>query len=123
MKFKAPKRLPEANVQAELYRLLRNNKFRCCLEYKTKTFQVEVIRIDCVVIDEFDNVILAIETKSSMRKEKRVNTGTKQFERYEKLGIPFCYCHNFAQIKPILIGLSRGIPAGVKFISNFDKLF
>lgn len=123
MKFIAPKRMPEANVQAELYRQLRNKGIRCCLEYKMKTPKGENVRVDCVIMDANDFIILLVETKSSKRENKRVNTGTRQYERYEDLGLPFTYCINTKDAEPIVEAVHRGlIPQGVKFIKDIRQL-
>lgn len=123
MKFIAPKRMPEANVQAELYRQLRNKGLRCCLEYKMKTPKGENVRVDCIIFDENNFIVLLVETKSSKRPDKRVNTGTRQFERYKDLGLPFTYCINTKDAEPIVEAVHRGlIPQGEKFIKDIRQL-
>ena len=65
MNFIKPKRMPEAVIQAELYRRLRNKGVRICLEYtaKCKIGRSGIVRLDAVIVKD-DEVIASIECKS-----------------------------------------------------------
>ena len=101
LKFIKPKRLPEANIQAEVYRQLRNKGIKCCLEYR---FYIEsmnsYIRADVIIIQN-DNIVAIIECKSR-KKEGNPNKDGRQYQKYRALGIPFIYCMTFKEVPKIV---------------------
>ena len=99
MKFIKPKRMPEANIQAELYRRLRSYNIPCCLEYRIKLPNgTGYCRADIVVIDGDSNIACIIEVKSRIKKKKPYEAG-RQYQNYESLGIPFMYCMGWWEIE------------------------
>ena len=101
MKFIKPKKLPEANIQAELYRQLRNNNIKCCLEYRIRIPEFKRnIRADIVVIKD-SRIIVIIEVKSRYGDDE-INKDSRQWKCYETLNVPIIYCMNFRQV-PITI--------------------
>ena len=98
MRFKKPNKIPEANVQAEIYRLLRNKNIKVCLEYRMECeSQGRHIRADIAVIHE-GNIICLIECKSR-KGSKGVNKQTRQYKAYKSIGVDFIYCLNWHEIK------------------------
>ena len=94
MDFIKPKRIPEANIQAEIYRFCRNNNIKVCLEYK-----VENCRLDIVIV-KHERIILIIETKSRKKeypKNKRYKT--KQINKYKKFEVPILVCASWYEIE------------------------
>ena len=78
MKFVKPKKIPEANIQAEIYHFCRNNNIRVCLEYSYKH-----CRFDIVIINDNDDIVLYIETKSHKKPNiKNKSYNTKQILKY-----------------------------------------
>ncbi len=96
MKFKAPKVLPEANTQAEIYRILRNKGIKCCLEYGMKCeYQNRNIRADIAVIKD-GYIICLVECKS---KGSSPDEEGRQYDAYDSLGVEFIYCMGWKEIK------------------------
>lgn len=95
--FTPPKRLPEANIQAELYRLLRNSNIKCCLEYRMLCKETDsFLRADIVTIK--NNRITSIIECKSRDNNFNVNTSGKQYYQYSTFGIPIFYCMNFKHV-------------------------
>jgi len=97
MKFIRPKKIPEANIQAEIYKNLRDLKIKCCLEYRFKTPLGYHMRADVAVIkDGF--VICFIECKS--RKDNRnIYKDGRQYKGYMSTGVETIYCMAWDEIK------------------------
>lgn len=93
MDFIRPKRLPEANIQAAIYKRLVDENIECYLEYRIKEFK---LRADLIVVKN-SKIICACEIKS-YKTLKNTNTNTKQFKKYFKLGIPIFYCSRLEQV-------------------------
>jgi hypothetical protein len=93
MEFERPKRIPEANIQAEIYKRLKELGIESILEYKFKEFK---LRADLIIIKN-DEIICACEIKS-WSKPREINSQGKQFQKYLKLGIPVFYCGRFEKI-------------------------
>lgn len=101
MKFIKPRRLPEANIQAEVYRQLRNQGIKCCLEYRIYIESMNChIRADVVIIQDGD-IIAIIECKSR-KEDGEPNKSGRQYKKYKELGIPFIYCMTFKQVPKII---------------------
>ena len=96
MQFIRPRRIPEANIQAEIYKRLKELGIESMLEYRFKEFR---LRADLIVIKN-NEVLCACEVKS--RVCKRPMTYGKQFQKYLKLGIPIFYCLNLQEIDKIV---------------------
>lgn len=96
--FVNPKRLPEANVQAELYSRLRNAGVNIMLEYRCAISSMNSnIRMDIAVI-QGKRIICAIECKSRA-KNKHVNIQSRQHHKYLSIGIPFIYCLSMGEVE------------------------
>lgn len=86
----------EATVQAQLYHLLTMKDVDLILEQtaptgeKTKTGRPEKIRIDIAVLNEDSDLICCIEVKRS--KDRKINKESRQYAKYQALGVPFMYC-------------------------------
>ena len=90
IKFIKPNRIPEANVQAEIYRKLRNRDIRCCLEYRMEVPEYgNYLRADIAVLVG-DYIACLIECKS--RVNGKVNKNGRQYKKYLSLGLPTIYC-------------------------------
>lgn len=90
MKYTRPKRLPEANIQAQLYMRLYQEKIPCTLEYK-----VPGSRFDVVVHDhERIKCIIEIKSMTLKSREKRLRGERiyRQIVRYESHGVPVVQC-------------------------------
>ena len=101
VKFIRPNRLHEANVQAEVYRQLRNNDIKCCLEYRIHCPKYNcIVRADIVIIR--DGLITAIIECKSRKSDKKPNYSGRQYKKYKSIGIPVIYCMDFKQAINIL---------------------
>lgn len=92
MKFIRPKRLPEANIQAEFYHRCRGIGLRLCLEYK-----YEHCRFDAVMIGDDDMVYAIVEFKSRIYPIDGVYD-TKQIRKYSQYNIPIVLCFSYKEI-------------------------
>ncbi len=101
MKYIKPKKLAEANVQAELYRQLKNNDIDCVLEYAVHVPLLNCgMRIDVIIISKGE-IIAAIECKSRGA-DRTINRRGRQYRKYQTLGVPFFYCMNIDEIPKIV---------------------
>ena len=95
----------EATIQAEIYRLLKNDSINCYLEIKIKNPYRKLNSIvDIVICDSDDNIIYFIEVKARDR-DKAVKTSkakAPQKLRYKEISeyydIPFLYCYGKDEI-------------------------
>lgn len=97
LEFIPPKRLPEANIQAELYRKLRDTNIKCCLEYRmfckeTNSF----IRVDAITL--LDGRITSFIECKSRNDNFQVAIEGSQYQKYKTFGIPIFYCMNFKHV-------------------------
>ncbi len=91
LKYEFKKRLPEANIQAEIYSRLRAIDIQCCLEYKIWINSLQASsRADIVIIR--DGYIIAIIEVKSRKVGSKPNKNGRQYQKYEAIGIPFIYC-------------------------------
>ena len=97
-------RLPEANIQAEIYHQLRVFKMRCILEYK-----VGDSRFDLALLNE-DMAIVAIIEVKSYAIDKMPNIRTAQIKKYKKYGIPIHVIGRMKGIPGLVDRLSRKYP-------------
>ena len=98
MKFTPPTKIPESNVQAEIYRQLRNRGIKCCLEYRMECAKYSRhIRADIAIVKE-DEIICLVECKSR-KVGAKLNINTRQFNCYRSLGVDFFYCLGWHEIK------------------------
>lgn len=81
--FNQPRRISEANIQAELYRQLKMRQIDSYLEYRVRG----VGRLDIVVIDR-GYIACIVECKSYSKSSKEANYATKQIAKYKALGVP-----------------------------------
>lgn len=100
MKFIQPKRLPEANVTAELYVRLKQEDISCLLEYKVKGCRFDVIII------QGDDIVCIVEVKSRSKRviKRRLEKGYKykQVERYETHGVPVLLVYDLDSIESVV---------------------
>ncbi len=80
MEFIRPTRIPEANIQAEIYGKLKQLNIESMLEYRIKDFK---LRADIVVIKN-NKIICACEVKSHIDKGWFKSEGN-QFKKYLSL--------------------------------------
>ena len=97
MQFIKPRRIPEANIQAEIYKRLKEMNIESMLEYRFKEFR---LRADLIVIKN-NEIICACEVKSKVS-DRPVMTFGKQFQKYMKLGIPIFYCLNLKEVDRVV---------------------
>lgn len=92
MKFNVPRKLPEANVQAEFYHRCRNFHrcrnlgLRLCLEYR-----LDNCRFDAVMINSRDEIYAIVEFKSWIRDKDVMNYDSKQLQKYRAYGVPVVF--------------------------------
>lgn len=89
--FVRPKRISEANIQAECYHRLRNLGINCYLEYK-----LQHCRLDMVIVVNENTIACIVEFKSRT-KDLTLRKG-KQYTKYKALGFPLLYCHHMDEI-------------------------
>lgn len=92
----------EATLQAEIYHQLRKKNIKSVLEYK-----INNCITDIAVLDSTENICCAIEVKRNRKRE--VKRTSKQYNKYEKLGIPFIYCVHESRIKDTVDLIQRYI--------------
>jgi len=100
MKFIEPKRLAEANIQAEIYSRCKALGIQCYLEYKT---------VDCrfdVIIIKGGEITHIIECKSYARNNPK-KENTKQIEKYKKFEVPILLCGRWDDIDQIISTISN----------------
>jgi len=118
MKFIRPKRLPEANIQAELYHELRKANIRCCLEYSMHCKETQSnLRADIITIIG-DDIGCIIECKSRGLIFKIDKEG-KQYRQYRTFNIPLFYCMKFTHVKKTLESIIKLHKTG---IYNFAEM-
>lgn len=93
MDFIRPKRMPEANIQAEIYRYCRNNNISICLEYKKDN-----CRFDAVIIKN-EKIIAIVETKSRKNIDHDRVKRTLQYRKYKKYNVPIILCLHWSEIE------------------------
>ena len=97
MRFIKPRRLPEANIQAELYHYLRLEKIRCCLEYRMYCKETEThVRADLITV--IGSEIACIVEFKSRQGNFQVNTNGMQYKKYKTFNVPLFYCMNFKHV-------------------------
>lgn len=103
MEFVKPKRPTEAQIVAELYHRLRNEKILAYLEYPIKTWtedQSQNGRIDLIVVKN-GIIRCAIEAK---RSDELINF--EQLTRYSSLAVPIIFIGKWEQIDAV-VGLIK----------------
>lgn len=105
MKLFLKKRLPEANVQAELYMKCREFGYPCILEYRVKGARFDA------VIHRGEDIICIVEVKNLSRKAvKRRLSGERQYkqiERYENYGVPVLCLWNMKYLDSVVAEIAR----------------
>ena len=100
MKFKHG-RLPEANIQAELYSECKKNGIRCYLEYKSSRNGIKGCKFDAV-ITVGDEIIAIIEVKSVSPHNRESRAASwrqgKQYLKYKQFGLPIIRVSGFSEI-------------------------
>ena len=100
MKYRKPKKLPSANIKAEIYRLLRDNNIQCCLDYRLATEYGELATLSIVVIQD-DEIVCAIIVRS-MNSNDGLNTNTNRFRKYDSFGIDLFECTRMDQVPSVV---------------------
>jgi len=119
MKFIKPKKLPEANIQAELFHLLRNEGIRCCLEYSMHCEQTgNNLRADMVTVIG-DDIGCIVECKSRTG-NFTIDTEGRQFIQYKSFNVPLFYCMNFAHVKKTLESIIKLHETGVYNVADIQ---
>ena len=119
MKFTKPKKLPEANIQAELYHYLRNEGIRCCLEYHMHCESTgNNLRADIVTVID-DEIGCIVECKSRTFNFGIETTG-KQYQQYKSFDIPLFYCMKFTHVKKTLESIIKLHKTGVYDVSEMQ---
>lgn len=95
LKFREPKRLPEANILAEFYCQCKTVGLQCVLEYT-----VYHSRLDAIIVK--DGFIVAIVEVKSYSTDRPPNTQTKQFEKYLRFGVPLFWITRFNQVSKVV---------------------
>jgi len=115
MEFKQPRKFPEANMQAELYRQLTNRGINCYLEYPLTKVGYGKLRADCIILDkEEKNILAVIEVKSFRNPKGKPSEKSDQRKRYkvfyEDEGIPFFYVYNLGTIFKLIDWIKKSHP-------------
>ena len=94
-----PKRIPEAQIQAEIYRQFCFHDISCQLEYRLPTIRG---RVDIAVYRDKELKCL-IEVKRCRKDHSRPDPSKlKQYQKYLKVGVPVFYCYGFQEISNII---------------------
>ena len=94
MQFIPPKRLREANLQAELYCRLKELNIPCYLEYSFHLIgSSKRPRADAAIYKN-GKVVCLVEVKSRMN-PFRTNWQSKQLQKYRATGLYTIVCDNF----------------------------
>ena len=97
MDYIVPKRLPEANIQAEIYHQCRLLGINCILEYKVPRSRFDI----CIIKD--DKIVLIIETKShKINHQTLVPPINKQMKKYQWWKVPILYCGHMEQVQEVI---------------------
>ncbi len=106
MRYKTPRRLPEANVQAHFYMRCQQEGIRCTLEYK-----IPGCRFDAVVHDDAQIFyIVEVKNPSERAYKKRIekNKRYEQEDRYGAHGVPLIVIRGFREIEPAITKIKGG---------------
>ena len=107
MIFKTNGRISEATIQAEIYHQLKTIGIECYLEqnfdiiYKGRPHKV---RADIIIVKNY-NIVCICEVKNGL--DERPNKNTRQYHKYQILGIPFFYCMNVSQINNVISDITN----------------
>lgn len=97
---KIVKRIPEANIQAELYRKLKEAWLFVILEHKIRWCRLDVAIFRQLYWSYI--LVLAIEVKS-YKTHKRFNYNTKQIDRYrDTIGIEVLWCGRMEDVDSVV---------------------
>ena len=94
MQFLPPKKLREANIQAELYHRLKELGIPSYLEYSFKDFANNRRRRADLVVYKNNKIVCLVEAKSRIR-SFQPNWNTKQLKAYRATGVFVIVCDNF----------------------------
>lgn len=91
MIFTEPRRLPEVNIQAELYHQCKLRGITCFLGYRVKRPGEHTCYFDAVILKD-NRIACIVEVKSHLERYTVPRSRkTKQFRRYSSFGIPVLY--------------------------------
>lgn len=96
IKYDNSNRLPEANVQAELYRRCWNQGIKCILEHRH-----EGCRFDALILDSNYEAIAIVEVKNA-RKLRKPLLERKQYQKYSAFGVPVIYLNGYKEINQVI---------------------
>ena len=98
MKIEYPKRCNSTEVQAEIYRKLKDLGFNVRLEVKAIK-----CRFDIVIFDKYNNARCIIEAKSRNKNyDNERYYRSVQYKKYCKYGIPVILCCRLEEIDDII---------------------
>ncbi len=100
MRYVEARKVPQANIQAELFYCLRERNIFCVLDYRAD----KGVKFDVAVIHG-DDVVCIVEVKSRVR--ERVSHKLAKVERCERYGIPVLLCVNFNNVKDTIEEIER----------------
>jgi hypothetical protein len=87
MRLIKPRKLPEANIQAELYHRCKTAGISVLLEYSVKRQDGKKCRFDAVLLKGTE-IVGIIEVKSYKNPARQPNANTKQMAKYREFGVP-----------------------------------
>lgn len=104
-----PKRLSEANVQAEFYMACRRAGMGCFLEYSARWMNPPGRGRFDAVIHKAGEILAIVECKSTRKaKERHIKfPASRQFARYQEAGLPVFLVACMAEIGPTIAELRR----------------
>ena len=102
--YTRPEKLPEANIQAELYLRLRNAGFECQLEYFHAGW-----RIDCAVLDPRNPrlILCLIEVKN----HRLTKADKSQIAGYKSIGVPVLVVEGLGDIDTVVDRIAKSVDA------------
>jgi len=121
MKFISPKRIPEPNIQAEIYHRLKLKGIECMLEMHLYCEKYGGELTPDILIISKEQIVGIIEVKSLIGDKRLSNReifpdmqiSSKQLKRYLLYGLPLFYCTNWEGIEKA-IEFAEGLVQGQK---------
>jgi len=97
LRYEKPDRLPEANIQAELWQALGDRGIHCLLEYTLRG----VGRFDIALLDLAEEYIVGVVEVKSYKMDRPAKRNTKQIAKYSRLGVEVFMCGHRNQIPAV----------------------
>jgi len=96
------RKLPEANIQAEIYHQCKSNKINCILGYK-----LDRVKFDVLIYDNDFNVLCIVEVKSYKRLNKKPKVNTIQMNKYREHRKPVYLITRIEQVSEFIEYLKK----------------